>query len=306
MRFRTQTELLGIKLTTQESTLAQENISNSAAVESLFAKMHPDGYWQRKRSATGEWVGAGVEYIAASSTHYCLAYLSELGLTRQHPQVKKAAERYLGLQAEDGDWLWHLSCLQGYNIRTFTRLGYRQDERLKNSTNLLLRSTRFDGGCLCDLHEKRSGIKRPKSCIRGSTKALEAFAELGQDYWDLTACQNLVDYFLNRNGIFKMSNKALPVNKDVSCLFFPFIYYAGLLQILYSLSKMGYGQDSRLEAAWDILEKKKDKNGRFPLERTPAQSPWKVGETGQENKWVTFYAYLALKYRGEDSRSRTK
>jgi len=297
MRFRTLTELFDTQLTAQEVAREYELIYDSPAVNNIFQKMHPDGYWLRKKSGTREMVGAGVEYMSASTTHYCLAYLSELGLTREHPMIKKAADRYLGLQAEDGDWFWHLSCLQGFNIKTFLRFGYRDDEHLKKSVNLLIASSRFDGGFLCDMHEKRPGLKRPKSCIRGSTKALEAFAELGEDYWSLPACQNLCNYFLSRNGIYTMRDKTRLVNHDVSCLFFPFIYNAGLLQILYSLSKMGYGNDERLNTAWDLLEKKKLANGRYPLEKTPSQSPWKVGEVGQENKWITFYAYLALKYQ---------
>jgi len=65
---------------------------------------------------------------------------------------------------------------------------------------------------------------------------------------------------------------------------------------------MGYGNDNRLDAAWNLLEKKKFENGRYPLERTPTQSPWKVGEVGQENKWITFYAYLAKKYRDNNEK----
>ena len=300
MRFRTMTELLDTQFTAQERTREYEQIYNSPSVNKIIEKMHPDGYWLRKKSGSREWIGAGVEYMSASTTHYCLAYLSELGLTKEHPIIKKAADRYLSLQAPDGDWFWHLSCLQGYNIKTFLRFGYREDERLKKSVNLLIESSRFDGGYLCDMHEKRPGLKRPKSCVRGSTKALEAFAELGKVYWNVPACQNLCDYFLSRNGIFTMRDKTRPVNNDVNCLFFPFIYYTGLLQILYSLSKMGYGNDTRLYAAWEILEKKKFENGRFPLERTPAQSPWKIGEVGKENKWITFYAYLAMKNRDEN------
>jgi len=299
IRFRTQTELLETKFTSEELEREFDQIYQSTPVKNIFAKMHPDGYWLRKKSGTKEWIGAGVEYMSASTTHYCLAYLSELGLTREHPLIKKASERYLSLQAEDGDWFWHLSCLQGYNIKTFLRFGYREDEHLKKSIKLLINSSRFDGGFLCDMHEKRPGLKRPKSCIRGSTKALEAFAELGEDFWNLPVCLDLCTYFLNRNLIFTMRDKSRLVNQDFSCLFFPFIYYAGLLQLLYSLSKMGYGNDERLAEAWELLEKKKFRNGRYPLERTPTNSPWKVGEIGLENKWVTFYAYLAKKYRNE-------
>ena len=298
VQFRTRTELLDHALTASELSDYRRLILESAPVRNLFGKMHPEGYWLHKRKGTSEYIGAGVEYASTATTHYCLAYLSELGLTRENPLIEKAADRYLNLQAEDGDWLMHLSCLLGYNIKTFIKLGYREDKLLKKSVDLLLKSCRQDGGYLCDMHEKRAGRKKPKSCIRGSVKALEAFAELGPDYWDHPSCVKLVTYFLDRNGIYKRSDRMQPVNKDVRTLSFPFLWNSGLLQILLSLGMMGHGMDERLQSAWDLLESKKSDDGKYSLDWTPTQCPWKVGKRGTQNKWVTFYSYLAKKYRG--------
>jgi hypothetical protein len=296
IRYRTASELLDLPLSQEEIATYRSAIANSAPVGKLLGAMHPDGYWLHRKKGTTEYVGAGVEYLGAATTHYCLAYLSELGVGREHPAIEKAAQRYLGLQALDGDWYLHLSCLLGYNIKTFIGLGYRDDERVRKSVALLLESCRHDGGYLCDIHEKKTG-KKKKSCIRGSVKALEAFAELGETYWSHPSCTGLVGYFLDRDGIFKSTDTQQPVNKDVQILSFPFLWNAGLLQILYSLSRMGYGNDTRLARAWALLECKKDDSGRYPLDWTPTQCPWKVGKAGMANAWVTLYAYLALKYR---------
>ena len=69
-------------------------------------------------------VGSGVEYRNAATTHYCLSYLAELGMDKTDPRISTAADRYLNLQKPDGDFMLHLSCLLGMNIRTFTMLGY--------------------------------------------------------------------------------------------------------------------------------------------------------------------------------------
>jgi hypothetical protein len=61
---------------------------------------------------------------------------------------------------------------------------------------------------------------------------------------------------------------------------------------------MGYGGDSRLKRAWEALESRADDSGRYSLDWTPAQCPWKVGKRGEPNKWVTLYCLLAKKYRG--------
>lgn len=258
--------------------------------------MHPDGYWLQKNQRTGAMLGDGVEYGSFGTTHFCLSYCAEAGLNRTNPLVANAANRYLGLQSEDGDWYGHLSCLYAYNIRTFVRLGYREDEHVQKAIELMLSTSRHEGGYLCDLHEK-PGRKPRKSCIRGSGKALLAFAEL-PEYWKHTRCLELIDYFLSRNGIYRRNDHTRFVNDDMTRDTFPVIWRTNIWEILYALSKMGYGKDERLKDAWDVLERGKDQEGRYKLHWTPAQCPWKVGKAGEPNKWITLYSMLAAKYAG--------
>ena len=123
--------------------------------------------------------------------------------------------------------------------------------------------------------------RKDEELIRGSTKALD-FCRNGGRLLELACLPEPVRLFSEPQRDLTMRDKTRLVNYDVRCLFFPFIYYSGLLQILYSLSKMGYGNDERLDGAWELLEKKKLTNGRYPLERTPTQSPWKVGEVARK------------------------
>ena len=41
------------------------------------------------------------------------------------------------------------------------------------------------------------------------------------------------------------------------------------------------------------LPKYKEKNGRYILTGSKSVPAFKVGNVGEENKWVTFYAYMA-------------
>jgi hypothetical protein len=241
-------------------------------------------------------VGDDVLYDAFATTHFCLAYLAELGLDHTQPQVEKAAERYLDLQQPDGDWYRHFSCLSGYNIRTFALLGYRKDRRLRRALELLMCTPREDGGYLCDIHEGKHKRKFVKSCIRGSVKALLAFSEF-PEYWEHPRCKELLDYFLRRGGIFQSAHPNIPVNQDMQRLSFPITWRANGWEVLYALSKMGYGNDERLQAAWAELENRADAQKRFSLDWTPTQSPWKIGKRGEVNKWITFYVEAAGKYK---------
>lgn len=300
LRYRTLLELLGNSPDEVEVVECRNQITESIAVKTLLDKMHPNAYWLQKNPRTGKIVGDGVEYGSFGTTHYCLSYLAELGMDKTNAQVARAAERYLNLQRGDGDFLRHFSCLLGLNIRTFTMLGYVDDSRVKKSIELLLNTDRPDGGYLCDLHEGKYKTRSVKSCIRGSVKALLAFLSL-PEYWEHERVRQLVDYFLNREGIFKRSTPEELVNTDMERNSYPITWRANTYEVLLALSRMGYGKHPGLERAWSLLNSKAEKDGRYVLDWTPEQSPWNVGERKQPNKWVTFYAYLAY-YHKERSR----
>lgn len=295
VRYRALRELAG-RDGAAETLEAKRAVLGSAPARKLLEAMHPDGYWLEKNRRTGRAVGDGVEYGSFDTTHFCLAYCAEMGLDRDHPLVGKAAERYLGMMGEDGDWYRHFSCLYAYNLRTYLLLGYRGDARLDRTIGLLLSTRRPDGGYLCDMHE-RPGRRPEKSCIRGSVKALTAFAEL-PEYWGHERCLALVDYFLGRHGIFRKDDHGRFVNGDMQRNTFPIVWRANVWEVLYALSRMGCGGDGRLDDAWDVMESRRDELGRYRLDWTPSQCPWKVGKRGEPSKWVTLYCLLAKHYAG--------
>lgn len=296
LKYRIMTELLDIPEHNSEIIELKKRIPDSSQVMQILSKMHPDGYWVQQNQTTKLFVGDDVEYGSYATTHFCLSYLGELGLTKENHLVAKAAERYLSLQKNDGDWLQHLSCLYGFNIRTFIKLGYRNDPRIQKTIDLMLQTNRFDNGYLCDMHEKKNNKK--KSCIRGTTKALLAFSEL-PEYWNHDRCISLINYFLDRDAVYQRNDKSKFVNKDIFANSFPSGWYTNVWEILYSLSKMGYGQDVRLKRAWDLVDGKLDVEGRMKLDWTPTRCIWKIGKKDENNEWLTFYVHLARKYRGQ-------
>ena len=294
--YRSLHELLDNPLDHPAVEFAKENLLGGNGVQKMLRAMHPDGYWLQLRGDKSAYIGDDVEYGSYATTHFVLSYLMELGLTRELPQIALAADRYLSLQKEDGDFWNHYSCLFAFNIRTFIRLGYRQDERLERTIQLMLSTERPDNGYLCETHEGKRKKRPVKSCFRGSLKALRAFGEM-PEYWQHPRCLGLVDYFLERDGVFRSNDLQTPVKHELEMMLFPFTWRSSLLEVLLALGKMGYGKDERLTRAWAKLEEKRDEDGRYILDWTPYQCPWKVGKRGEANEWVTFYALLAKKYR---------
>lgn len=295
LTYRVLTELLGRAGEEPEVMAAKSAILTSEAVKGIFKKMHPDGYWLQKDYKGDLW-GDGERYGPFGTTHFVLSYLSELGLGRGDPRIEKAVNRYLNLQQADGSWNQHLSCRFSYNVRTLIKMGYRDDPRVQRSINLMLETERQDGGYLCDLHEGKYKTREVKSCVRGSTKAILAFAEL-PEYWQHPRCLQLVDYFLKREVLWSSNNPQSFVSKDFGILNFPITWGSSLWEPIYALSKMGYGSHPKMQRAWEHLDSRKDEIGRVPLDFTPAQAPWKVGKRGEPNPWLTLYVQLADHFR---------
>jgi len=288
LRFRLERDLLD----SEPDPSLQKEIAGSKLVTKIFTKMHPDGMWLH------EGIGAGLDYSHGKTTHFILSYLAELGLDKSDPRIDKAVNRYLNLNIHEKwlsgpDHLTGQSCLYAQNIRTFCLLGYRSDPRVQMRIATLQSEIRHDDGMLC---RRLSYTQKTKSCIRGTLKALMAYAEL-PELWDSESCKRTVNYFLARNVYFKKTNLTEKIRGGMGTIF-PFVIYSSLLEPLYALSKMGYGNHPALDDAWKELEKRNDGEGKYRLDWY-TNSLFMPGKKGEINEWVTFYAYLAKKYKGD-------
>jgi len=296
IRYRTMRELQELPESDQNLQSAKKMIPNYLPVKKMLDAMHPDGYWEQINPRSHKHFGKGVEYNR-DTTHFILAFLAELGMTREEPKIEKAGNRYLSLQQEDGDFFDHFSCLYGLNIRTFNLLGFKGDYRLNKTVELMKNSIRYDNGYLCEIHEgKRKKDRLVKSCIRGSALVLLTLVEM-PELWNEPFAKKIAGYFLNRKVLYKTTNPETYVRKDTGLTIFPFNHRFGLIEALLPLAKMGYGEDPRMESAWNILAQHKTKEGKYILDSVYNSKYWKFGENGSVNKWITFYAYLCLQYK---------
>lgn len=291
IRYRTLRELLHRPVDDPEVVAARAELARSPEVSRIFERVDPSGCWLAKKS-DGRWIGDGVEYGAFNTTHFVLAQLAELGLDRRDPRVERSANRYLDLVTPEGDFWQHMSCLSGFNVRTFVMLGFGDDPRLRRAVELLLRTERADGGYLCDMHERKRKRRTVASCARGAAKVLFAFAEVPAAR-STPRCEALVGYFLRRGGVFRRNDRSMPVTRESALTVFPFTWGCGLIDVLLGLATLGCGKRPELAAAWAALDSKRDADGRYRLDWTPSQSLLRAGKRGEPNPWVTFYALLA-------------
>ena len=294
VRFRTLTELLGRSSDDPEVMEAKAQIPDFKVVKKILALIHEDGNWP--------WTGS------YDSPELGFPHLGEVGLDRSHPLVDRAAQVFLAHQGENGSFpnsyylqktgeirLDDQSCYYALMLRGFLRLGYHDDPRVQKALDYTLTQSRWDGGYLCTKSYVKAGTKT-KSCIRGSKNILMLFAEL-PELWEHPVCQRLLDYFLERKVFFRRGDLTQFTRGHPPVLRFPFYYAVGLVDPIYALSKMGYGNHPAMEDAWRLLADKRDETGRYPLDWTMPKCAFRPGKKGEPNKWITLYAYLSLKQK---------
>ena len=80
---------------------------------------------------------------------------------------------------------------------------------------------------------------------------------------------------------------------------YPIAYVTDVLQNLEVLTGLGYGRDTRLKSALNLLLSKQDKQGRWKLSYTYNGKTWADIEVkGQPSKWVTLRALRVLQCAG--------
>jgi hypothetical protein len=82
---------------------------------------------------------------------------------------------------------------------------------------------------------------------------------------------------------------------------FPTWWHYDVLRGLEYLRRAGVAPDGRMAEAIDLVESKRDPDGRWPLEvRYPGTMPVEIGEgDGRPSRWITLRASRVLKWYSE-------
>jgi hypothetical protein len=113
---------------------------------------------------------------------------------------------------------------------------------------------------------------------------------------------DLLKYFWKHNIFYRsddLSTLVLDCREGWRTIdtFYPFeVMRVGIQNIIEAFCVLGYGNDKKLNSAWDVLYSKRDENGKYILNGTLSKSYFPKEKTGRPSKWVTFYALLAEKY----------
>ena len=218
---------------------------------------------------------------------------AEWGLTRADIG-KDIDSEVFGLIESTG---FKMLCGEPLLLRNLVKLGYGQEEIVKNEIDSVLGLIQEDGGFRCiSTNKKTNDPRKPhKSCARLTVEYLLLAAELHlQGY--RTACEEaLAHYFTKRNIFYRTDDMQTPmVDVMLGTFYPPDPIKIGAHQIVYALKVLGCEPESEaMQAGYRVLDQHRLENGRYVLTASKSVPAFKVGNVGEENKWVTLYAYMA-------------
>lgn len=190
-----------------------------------------------------------------------------------------------------------LLCGEPLLLRNLVKLGYGQEDIVKNEIDLVLGKIKEDGGFGCiSTNKKINDPKKPhKSCARLTVEYLLLAAELHLLGYE-TACESqLVHYFTKRNIFYRTDDMKTPmVDVMLGTFYPPDPIKIGAHNIVYALKVLGCAADSEaMQEGFKVLNQHRLENGRYVLTASKSVPAFKVGNVGEENKWITLYAYMA-------------
>ncbi len=312
VRYLALRDLLDLPVDDHELQAAQQAAHSHGPIAAILDKMLPDGYWVKPGA------GYNPKYY---STVWSLISLSQLGasvrmdmrISRAYEFVLKTALTTQGQFSTSGAPSGTIDCLQGNLCTALAMLGC-DDPRLELAYEWMARSV--TGEEIAPAEERDAplryysakcgplfacGYNGNLSCAWGAAKVMLAFSN-----WPAArrtplmerAIRQGLDFLFSRDlarADYPTRNSAKP-SVNWRKFGFPVFYITDILQVLETLVGLGYGDDPRLEHAFELVRQKQDEQGRWALEYVYTGRTWvDFGIKKQPNKWVTLRALKVLK-----------
>ena len=188
-------------------------------------------------------------------------------------------------------------CGEPLLLRNLVKLGYYQEEIVKNEIGRVSALVKEDGGFGCiSTNKKINDPKKPhKSCARLTVEYLLLAAEMHLAGYGMGCEDDLVRYFTKRNIFYRTDDMKTPmVDVMLGTFYPPDPIKIGAHQIIYALRVLGCAPESEaMRAGYEVLDRHRLENGRYVLTASKSVPAFRAGNVGEENKWVTLYACMA-------------
>jgi hypothetical protein len=272
----------------------QDRIAIEGRGKRFLSKRKPTGHWGM-RFYQPKWI----------SSHYTLLDLRNLNLNPDNPIVRETIDLTLDTsKAEDGgiqlgpSTLAHSDvCVNGMFLN-YASYFNAEEQKLYSIVDSILDEIMPDGGFNC--RTTRSGARH--SSLHTTLSVLEGFLEFQKaDYSyrmnDLTKARESSEEFILLHQLFLSDRTGEIIRKEFLNIPYPSRWKYDILRALDYFRYAGTEYDKRMEAAIDVILKKRKADSRWNLQAAhPGQVHFKMEQAGKPSRWNTLRALRVLKH----------
>ncbi len=274
----------------------QERIATEGWGAQFLSFRKKEGHWGQ-RFYQPKWI----------STHYTVLDLKNLAISPNNKAIKQSITQVIQtLKGPDGGILpigkeqKSDVCVNGMFLNYAAYFG-ASDEDLHSIIDFLLAEHMQDGGFNCNSNYKgavHSSMHSTLSVIEGILE----YAKNGYTYRleDLQSAEEQSRAFILQHELFRSDHTGNIIDKKMLMLSYPSRWKYDILRGLDYFQSAGVNYDPRMQAALDILKKKRRKDNKWPVQaKHPGQTHFDMEVTGGPSRWNTLRALRVLKHFGD-------
>jgi hypothetical protein len=275
------------------------DLQNRIAVEGWGAR------YLSKRRSDGHW-GQKFYQPKWTSSHYTLLDLRNLCMAPDHPVPRETIEQIIATEKGKDGGIRPIGsieasdvCINGMflNYSTYFRT---PEDQLESVVDFILSQVMPDGGFNC--RSNRSGAIH--SSLHTTLSTLEGITEYERNGYqyrldELKEAQRSSVQFVLLHQLFKSDRTGEIIHPAFLRIPFPCRWRYDILRALDYFQHAGLDQDERMQPAFEVLLKKRNKDQTWNVQaKHPGQVHFEMEKSGKPSRWNTLRAMRVWKHFG--------
>jgi len=257
------------------------------------------------QEGNGHW-GGGYYHYKWISTHYTLMELRRLNIM-PNAEIKTIcniiADQYKtkdgGITPNPDRWDFSDVCINGMSLHFMCYFGIEQS-KITSVIDFIIKQQLPDGGFNCKFNYEKYGATH--SSLHSTVSMLEGFntyIDCGYTYkvQQIKRMRSEVIEFILMHRLFKSDHSGEVINEQFTMLSYPPRWKYDILRALDALRVANIQYDERMQDAFDILEKKRRKDGTWPVQhKHSGRVHFDMEKPGTSSRWNTLRVLRVYKH----------